>query len=175
MKVSMRIKRYVPKGMSLLQMIAVGVLCFCTASAVQGQNLTGTINGVVRDESGAVVLNANVTLSNSETNLVVRKLKTDNGGRYEAPALLVGTYSVDVTMPGFEIFVVKQIKLNVDQTVPIDVVLHVGAVTAQVTVSANQVAPNLENAAADTLIQGKQVTELPLARGNMQLAAKFVF
>lgn len=136
-----------------------GTLC-------RAQNSTGTINGVVRDSSGAVIDKAAVTIFNSDTGIVVRKLTTDRSGRYEAPALRVGNYTVTVAAAGFETSSIKQVKLDVDQTLPIDVQLHLGAATAEVTVTANQLAPNLENNAAQTLIEGKEVTDLPLDQRN---------
>ena len=146
--------------------LVTAAICFCMPGIMQAQNLTGTINGVVRDSSGAVIPNATVVITNVGTGLVARNLKTDGGGRYEASALMVGIYSVSVSMPGFEKSVVSQVKLDVDQELPVDVALHVGAATAEVTVSETAVAPDLENAAADTLIDSNQVTELPLGERN---------
>ena len=130
------------------------------------QNLTGTINGVVEDSSGAVVPNAMVTIANAETGVVERVLKTDTGGRYEAPALLSGTYKITVRANGFETAVVAAVPLNVDQSIPVNVALKVGSVTSQVSVSTAVTGPDVEDSAQSTLIEKKEVTELPLNQRN---------
>jgi hypothetical protein len=146
--------------------VCLAVLLALAGTLCRAQNSTGTIDGLVRDTSGAVVAQATVTVFNSDTGVIMRKVRTDRSGRYEVPALLAGNYTVTVAAAGFETSSVKQVKLDVDQALPVDVQLHLGAATAEVTVTANQLAPNLENNAAQTLIEGKEVTDLPLDQRN---------
>src|SRR6266446_7047579 len=77
---------------TLLLMFAV------TATAQQG---TGTILGVVKDSSGAVIPGATVTIVNEETNLT-RPVITGENGAFRAPALPVGRYLVRVELTGFQ-------------------------------------------------------------------------
>ncbi len=145
---------------------AIVMLCFCAAGVAPGQNLTGAINGIVMDSAGAVIPDATVTIANSDTALIVRKLSTDRGGRYAAPSLLAGTYTVTAQAQGFEITEIKAIALDVDQAIPINITLRVGSVTTKVSVTGASVAPTLEDASASTLIPQKEVTELPLNQRN---------
>jgi carboxypeptidase family protein/TonB-dependent receptor-like protein len=149
-----------------LQTLGAAVLAATITTAALAQNLTGTINGTVRDESGAVIPNAAVTITDSGTGVVARRLQTNGSGRYEAPSLQQGIYTVQVTIPGFETVVVKQIKLNVDQALPVDATMHVGVVTAQVEVTEDQLVVDTEDNAAETTIEGKEVTDLPLGQRN---------
>ncbi|HEU5130990.1 MAG TPA: carboxypeptidase-like regulatory domain-containing protein, partial [Pyrinomonadaceae bacterium] len=66
----------------------------------QSQITTGTIEGRVVDANGAVVPGANVEIRNLDTNLA-RNLTTDDEGRFVAPQLQPGKYSVSVTKEGF--------------------------------------------------------------------------
>jgi hypothetical protein len=143
----------------LLAVLAATGFCF-------GQNLTGTINGVVKDTSGALVPGAKVTLANAATGMVARTVTTDKGGRYNAPSLLVGTYKITVQAEGFKT-TVESVALNLDESVPVDVVLEVGSVSSQVTVSgAVATGLDLEDSAQSTLVEQKEVTELPMNQRN---------
>ncbi|HZQ44605.1 MAG TPA: TonB-dependent receptor [Acidobacteriaceae bacterium] len=136
------------------------------SAATYAQNLTGTIDGVVTDASGAVIPGAKVTLSNAATGVVARVVKTDKGGRYNAPSLLIGTYKVTVQAPGFET-TVERVELDLDKSVPVDAVLKVGSVSTEVVVASGvNTGLDLEDAAQSTLIEQKEVTELPLNQRN---------
>ena len=133
-----------------------------------GQNLTGTINGSVSDSSGAMVPGATVTIANAETGVVERSIKTDSGGRYQAPALLAGTYRITIQANGFAPVVVASVPLNVDQSIPVNITLKLGTVTSQVSVAETISGPDVEDSAQGTLIEQKEVTELPLNQRNFR-------
>src|ERR1700692_4963684 len=76
----------------------------------QGTDL-GTIRGTVTDPSGAVVPNANVTVTDTATN-IKREVTTHAAGNYEATALKSGRYTVSVTAPGFGTSEVTGVVLN---------------------------------------------------------------
>src|ERR1039457_7334180 len=66
-------------------------------------DVTGSINGVVRDPSQAVIKGARVTVTNTQTNLSQKTVTADDGS-YRFLALQVGIYKVNVTTPGFQQF-----------------------------------------------------------------------
>src|SRR5215469_14437159 len=66
-----------------------------------GQAPTGVITGVVSDESGAVIPNATVTITNKATG-IARPVTTNAEGLYSAPALAAGDYSVKAEAQGFK-------------------------------------------------------------------------
>lgn len=143
---------------------------FLITPHLRGQVSTGELDGVVRDGSGAVVPNATVVITNSDQKLVARTLQTDAQGQFTAPLLTVGNYSVTVSAQGFEAAKVNSIAVHVGTPSVVPVSMAIGAVTQSVTVSADQLAPQLDTAASSTLIDNKQVTGLSLSSRNyMQL------
>src|SRR5438876_3836380 len=83
--------------------LALGVLvslCTC-AGIVSAQEVTGSILGTVTDSKGGVVPNAKVTITNTDQQIVVRTLTTDDRGQYVAPLLPIGQYSVTAEIAGF--------------------------------------------------------------------------
>ncbi len=137
-------------------------------SLLQAQNLTGEIDGVVRDASGATVPGATVTITNTGENSVKRQVKTDRAGQFVAPLLATGIYSITVEAASFRSETVTGVVVHLDQPLTIPLTLEPGEVTSTVTVSATEVAPELENASAGTLISGTQVRELSLSSRNYQ-------
>ena len=143
---------------------AFSLLTVC--STVHGQVLTGEIDGTVRDATGAVIPNAIVTVTNSDQHLVERTVKTDKQGQFTAPLLTIGNYLVSVTAPGFQTSEVTDIAVHVGQPSAIQVSLGAGGANEQIEVTASSVAPQLDTAAAGTLIDATQVEELPLSSRN---------
>jgi hypothetical protein len=81
---------------------ALSLFLPAVCSSCFAQNLTGTINGVIEDASGAVIPGAKVIIANAETGVIERSITANSGGRYEAAALLSGTYKITVQAPGFQ-------------------------------------------------------------------------
>src|SRR5436189_5115264 len=80
----------------------LGFLTICwiaVAVTATAQQNTGTILGVVKDSSGAVVLGAGITILNAETSLT-RTVTTGENGAFRAPALPVGHYPERLELDG---------------------------------------------------------------------------
>ena len=153
----------------------IALSCFLCAALLlvlsgnlRAQNLTGEIDGIVRDSSGAVVPNATVTIKNTDQNLVERRVSSDEHGQYTAPLLVIGNYSVTAEATGFQTTTVSGVAVHVNQPVSVPVTLSLGTITQTVNVTANSVAPQTETAAAGTLIDGTQVRELSLSGRNFE-------
>jgi hypothetical protein len=84
-------------------------------SVAHAQISTGTIVGVVEDNTGGAVPGASVTLTQTATGQV-RQTQTNDHGQFNAPFLPLGSYSVSVTAPGYETQTTSGINLQVDQT-----------------------------------------------------------
>src|SRR5258708_7223386 len=110
-----------------------------------GQEFRATLTGRVVDSSGAHVSGAVVTVTNTGTN-GVNAAKTDVQGNFTVPFLQPGTYSVLVEAPGFRKTLREPVELSVNQTATVNFKLEVGAVTQEVTVSAE--APLLDEGTA---------------------------
>lgn len=132
------------------------------------QNLTGEIDGVVHDSSGAIIPNALVIITNTGKHRVARSLRTSGQGQFTAPLLVIGEYSVAVEAPGFQATTVSHVAVHVSQPVSVPVILSPGGTAQTVTVTASSVAPQLDTAAAGTLIDGTQVRQLSLSSRNYE-------
>jgi hypothetical protein len=149
-----------------LLILLLGVLL--GAFALQAQEITGQIRGTVTDASGAVVPNAVVIVTDTDTNQVIRSLHSGQAGDYVAPLLPVGHYAVSVEAAGFKRYVKSGIVLNVSDRLTEDAVLQTGAASETVTVEAEPMQVNLESSVSEGLIEGKQVLELPLGNRNYE-------
>ncbi|MDX6574711.1 MAG: hypothetical protein QOE96_664 [Blastocatellia bacterium] len=150
-----------------LVVVLIGALFF-TAHA---QTTTvGTISGTVRDEKGAVVPKAEVSIQGEGTGLS-RTVNSDDNGFYLANSLPVGRYTVSTAPSGFKKTVASGVDLHVSENKVVNLDLQVGQVSETVTVSSDAAPVETRSGELSSLISEKQVTELPLnGRNYAQLA-----
>src|SRR5579863_5283905 len=122
---------------------------------------TGTILGVVKDSSGAVVAGATITIRNVDTG-DRRMLVSASDGAYRAVQLPSGHYEVRVEHAGFRAETQQGITLNVDDNAVINFTLQVGATQQEVVVTAEAPLVNTSNATLGGLVNEQQMAELPL-------------
>ena len=136
-------------------------LCLVGAVGALAQIGTGSITGIVIDSTGAVVPEAEVAITNADTN-VSRATTSTNSGDYAVTGLLPGRYSVTVKKSGFRSATVPAFELQVDQKARVDVALEVGQITE--TVSVTGAAPLLESESSSIgqVIENRRVVDLPL-------------
>lgn len=137
-----------------------GVLLWCGAIAM-AQVDTGMIAGTVRDNSGAVIADAVVTVTNLSTN-AKETTRTGSNGAYLAPLLKVGTYSLTVEKTGFQKYVQTGILVDVQARLEVDVTLQVGVVTEAVNVTSAAPLLDTQSANVGQVVGQRQVSELPL-------------
>ncbi len=125
------------------------------------QVVGGTITGVVSDPSGAAVPNAAVLVHNDDTG-TERRLFTDAAGRYAAPSIPVGNYTVTSTADGFAPQRRTAVQLAVGQSTAINLSLAVQSSQEQVSVEANAGVVNLSTEQTSGLVSERQVKDLPL-------------
>jgi hypothetical protein len=155
---------------SWLQFATVLLLLSNTAFAQSAQS---TLTGRVLDPSGAAVPDVTVDVTNTETNQVIQVV-TDTAGKYTAPFLRPGVYSVAVESAGFKKTTRGGLELGVNQVVTVDLTLEVGQLTEQVTVTGE--APLLETSNADRggVIDRQRVHELPINGRNPFMLGRLV-
>jgi hypothetical protein len=124
-------------------------------------DVTGSILGVVRDPSQAVVKGAQVTVTNTQTNLSQQTV-TASDGSYRFLALPVGSYKVNVTIAGFQQFNATDIVLKVNDELRVDITLRVGNIQEEMSVQANAVQVETENTQLGDVIDSKKMLALPL-------------
>lgn len=145
-------------------------LCFSMNAA----DTTGVVSGVVKDSSGAVAVNVNVTLVNTGTNASLASM-TDTEGAYFFRNLPVGEYALTVQQPGFKKYVSKGIRVQVNETARVDVDLQVGDIDQIIDVSGQVEFVNTTSIALRTVVDQQRIESLPLNGRNpvqlMQLVA----
>jgi len=139
----------------------VVLLSFSVAGAIWSQVVGGSISGTVRDGSGAAIAGAAVEIRNEETGF--RRVVTSDGqGRYAAPSVPIGTYSVSAVKEGFSALTKTGIRLVVAQSLVFDLALAVGQVQQEVTVAAVPATVQVSTQQTSGLVDERQVKELPL-------------
>ena len=143
--------------------LSLGIACISLiwTGLLVGQGTTGTITGVVTDPTGAVVPNANVKIANEATG-VTYNLKTTSAGIYTITSVLPGSYSLEVTVPGFRGYENTNLALTLNQTMRVDVKLEVGAASQTVTVEGGAPVVNTDSGRLSALVSSTDVQNLPL-------------
>ncbi len=129
------------------------------AASLFGSAQTATILGSVTDPSGAAVPNAQINLTDLDTNQVTH-FTTNNVGQYVAPDLPIGRYTAQVTASGFQTVGQQNIVLTVGDRRRVDFQLQVGSAQQTVTVEATPAAVQSESGEQSYLINSQQVTQL---------------
>ena len=130
--------------------------------AVMGwASVGGSISGTVQDPSDSVVPNASVTVREVNTGLK-SVTHTDGKGHYTLPVLQVGRYEMNVEAAGFRAYQRKDILLDTDAALTLDVRLVVGSETEIVSVSDDTLHVETVSTQLGEVITGRQMTAVPL-------------
>ncbi|HEX8712435.1 MAG TPA: carboxypeptidase-like regulatory domain-containing protein, partial [Terracidiphilus sp.] len=125
------------------------------------QVVGGTIGGTVHDSSGRLVSGATVTVRQLDTG-ATRTLVTGADGRFSAPSVPVGNYSVTVSHDGFQSAEQSGITLAIGQSLQLDLILSLRKVHQEIVVNANEAAVNVTTQPTSGLVNEREVKELPL-------------
>jgi len=144
--------------MSIARFLLI-ILVACTPYLAQ--IAASTVRGTAADSTGALVVDADITLVNLETN-IKRSARTNANGDFEFPDVLRGTYRLTATASGFKTFVAENIILETGQVRRINVAFEIGAVNAEVTVSAAAAVIATDTAKIQTQFTNQRFDEAPL-------------
>ena len=150
--------------------VVLSIFWLVLAMPAWAQKDTGSIVGTVKDETGAVVPDANVEVTDVERGQTF-KTTTSASGEFVASPLHVGRYNVTVTKTGFKKAVSEAVELNVQGRIAINIALQVGQISEVMEVSG--AAPLLETETSELgqVVDQKRVSNLPLnGRNFAQLA-----
>lgn len=143
-----------------LILITLAMVLACPALGA-AQVTTGTLTGVVTDDSGAAVPGATVLVRSVETD-ATRTLTTDATGRYRAPGLAPGTYDITVELQGFQTMKRSGLTLSVGQTATVDLRLAVGRMEDVITVAGEAPVIDTTRSSVAAVVDAQQIRELPL-------------
>src|ERR1051326_754752 len=105
-------------------------------STLLAQSSTATLFGAVRDSSGGVLPQVEISATHVTTS-ITRKTTTDEKGEYLMTNLPIGRYSLTVEKAGFRRFIQEGINLEVNQNARVDAALKLGQVTESINVTAD--------------------------------------
>lgn len=156
-------------NLRIIAVIVSALVLFLACAPLLAQVTSGTISGRVKDESGAVIKDASVTISNPANGLT-RTVVTSDSGEFVAPSLQPGTYNVTVDAKGFKkldsngFVLTAAAKLDTG-----DLVLAIGAATDEVTVTADagQVQLQSDSGERSDLITSKQLDQVAINGRNV--------
>ncbi len=153
--------------------LLAALFAFAAVSLVAA-DVTGAIDGIVKDPSGAVAPGVGVTATNTGTNAVFRS-KTDSAGIYSLRGLPAGLYQLGTEPKGFKKYVAKDLRVQVNETLRVDVALQVGDVAQTVEVSGAAQTVDTESITLKSVVDEQRIESLPLNGRNptqlMQLVA----
>src|SRR5437667_7640844 len=156
--VNWRKRGFKRSGTTLIGILGVIVLA---GGLVFGQNFSGAISGLVRDNTRAVIPGTTVTAKHTETELT-RTVQTGEEGSYTMPALPVGDYEVTAEKPGFKAQVRQGITLVVAQEAVVNLTLDVGDLAEKITVTEDIPIVNTTLSSVSGLINQQQIKDMPL-------------
>jgi hypothetical protein len=131
----------------------------------------GSISGVIRDTTGAVIPGAKVTLTNVGTGIAAA-ITAGSEGQYVFTPVKIGRYSISATAPGFKSVQHNNVTVDVQQKVELDLELAVGQSTETVTVNSAPPLLETQDASLGQVIQEKAIGDLPLNGRNFTFLAQ---
>jgi hypothetical protein len=147
-----------------MQLRVAGFLLVCAVAAF-AQGDRGTITGTVTDPTGAVVPNANIQITSSET-AALYQVGSTSTGNYTLANLPAGTYVLTVEAAGFKKFERPGLVVQVSETIRVDAILQVGASTETVTVNAEAPLLKTESGEISHQVDYEAADLLPLFTTN---------
>jgi hypothetical protein len=152
--------------------VVFGVFMLATHGNAWAQAIAGSqLSGVVRDSTGGAIPGAEVTATKTDTG-ATRTVFSGADGAYSLPNLPVGPYQLKVVLQGFNTYLRDGIVLQVGSNPEINVTLAVGAISEQMTVTANTSLVETKNTGVGQVIDNQRIMEMPL---NGRQATELIF
>src|SRR5258708_9944197 len=146
----------------------ISVICLLVLAPIvmTAQITTTTVFGTVTDKTGAALVGADVTATNTGTNLS-RSGKTNEQGEYRIEFLPVGNYSVAVNAAGFKKFIENGVVLEIGQMARIDASLAPGSTSEVVEVTAAAPIVNTSSPELGRTVENAEIIDLPIVNRNL--------
>ena len=152
----------VSKKFAVASYVLLAILALANVPRMLSQAVSiATVTGRIADPSGAVVVGAQVKITAVDT-ATVHVAVTDSAGAYSFPSLTIGAYTLEVTAPGFQTYIQKGIKLQVNDAPQINTTLKVGAVSDKVEVQADATMVQTQQNMVSQVMDQQRIVDLPL-------------
>src|SRR5688500_6502300 len=143
---------------------AVAIMLIAATGLLSAQTYQGGMRGLVKDAQG-VIPGVEITLINEDTN-ATRTVTSNEVGEYSFPSVLPGTYTVRAVLPGFRTEERKALRIATQQVVVQDFTLEVGALSEQITVTAQTPIVERATASVATTMTAQQIAAIPIFGRN---------
>ena len=147
--------------MKIRSLVGALVVSSLLVGSGAAQTSKGILVGVARDATGAVVVNATVTIVGNSDG-ATRSVKTKSDGSYRLEALDPESYTVTLRQPGFQGFTAKDVIVQPSLVTSYDIKLAVGTTVDTVNVEADSMSINTENGQLTGVINRTDITKLPI-------------
>jgi hypothetical protein len=141
------------------------LLAILSSARLRAQITSSTMYGQVTDATGAAVPGAEVSVSNTDTNLT-RTLETNSAGEYRIELLPVGSYRVEITKAGFKKVVLAGVVLQINVPARVDAMMQLGNVSESITVTESVPLINTTSPEIGRTIENEEIKNLPLVNRN---------
>jgi len=156
--------------MKTMKLMFIVALLSLLIGQVFGQAPTGSLRGSATDPAKAVVVGAQVVVTENSTGTSYTT-QTSTSGDFSVANLLAGDYTVTITKKGYKKGVYKDVHISVSDTYTLSAHMEIGAESTSVEVIAGQEVLQTESATIGTTISGRQILDLPFtSRSALDLA-----
>jgi hypothetical protein len=152
------------KSRLALVLCLFGVLFLVSAAVLEAQRLTGTIRGTVMDEGGEALPGVAVEITSPVLIGGPRAAQTTTTGVFLFPVLPPGTYSVKVTMPGFQAMLRDNVVVSIGKTTSIDVFLKPAVLEQNITVISQAPIVDVLKSGISSIYDQHMLENVPKAR-----------
>ena len=164
-----------PETLSMIRytrsLVLVCMICLFGASGLLAQtSTTGAVNGVITDQSGAVIPGAAVVITDLATGAVT-KAKSSNSGAYRFDLLQPGKYQIDIDQPGFE-KLKSTIQIDASKVLDGNLKLTIGSDQQTISVEASGALIEAENGNIANTVSAVEVAEVPNSGNNLLFETK---
>jgi len=143
------------------RIFALALPGLCLSTALTAQVTGARITGIVTDSSNAAIPNAQLTITNTDTNVVTR-VSADDRGEYSAPSLPAGPYKILTSASGFADGLQTNVVVTIGQNATLNVTLQPAGATESVTVTSSPALINATTAEISQVVTENSIKELPL-------------
>lgn len=149
-----------------LFLLSVQLVLGISSPRAIGQTAFGSLTGTIKDQSGAIIPDASLTLTNLGTGLK-NTARSNGSGSYAFASLIPGRYRFDVLKQGFQHYTQANVTILVQTATTLDVTLQVGQTTQTVTVTSQTALLQTASPSISSVIGGREVEQAPLNGRNV--------
>src|SRR5882757_3320220 len=142
--------------------LVAAVLFIFAGFSLRAQTNNGAIAGSILDSSGGAVVGAQIAATGVETHSVYNTVSSSTGA-FRLSNLVLGTYNISVSAPGFKVSELTGVVVQINTTASLDITLQPGNVKETLTVLADAPRIQTETSEMGTVVGTKEILELPLS------------